>query len=203
MNFWQWFFLGSSEPESGPQKSTGSKKSKPGILAYFDIWLIGHLCIGAILMLIVPMAINDAARSILLPLAGIFIGLTFAWGGNAVSLMQSDEINVIANFNRGGMQVYAFRFQAAILILLVTMVCWGLAGLNVFEPIRANKNLKINYAIIEVFLYFFISLSIRDCWHIVMGAQSMVLLRRSVKKVLDGQQKFEQVNKPDRNEPRS
>lgn len=143
-------------------------------------------------MMIVPMGVNEAARSILLPLAGVFIGLTFAWGGNAVSLMQSDEINVIADYNLGGMQVYAFRFQAAIFLLLVTMVFWGLAGLNAFEAIRANKKLTIIYSIIESFLYFLISLSLRDCWHVVMGAQSMVLLRRSVKKVLDGQKNVEQ-----------
>ncbi len=103
--------------------------------------------------------------------------------------MQSDEINVIADYNLGGMQVYAFRFQAAILFLIITMVCWGLAGLNVFEPLREKHSLKFIYAIIKIILYFLISLSLRDCWHVVMGAQSMILLRRSVKKVLDRQKK--------------
>ena len=93
MNFWKWFFLGASEPNNASADSEEIEISEPGILAYLDIWLICHLCIGGILTLTVPIGINEAARSILLPLAGIFIGLTFAWGGNAVSLMQSDEIN--------------------------------------------------------------------------------------------------------------
>ncbi len=80
MNFWKWFFRGATEPDSCSHESTDPKHSKPGILAYFDLWFICHLCIGAILMLIVPIEVNEAARSILLPLAGIFIGLTFAWG---------------------------------------------------------------------------------------------------------------------------
>ena len=189
MNFWKWFLLGANESSSALEPAENMKKSKPGILAYFDIWLIGHLCVGVILTMIVPINVNEAARSILLPLAGMFIGLTFAWGGNAVSLMQSDEINTLADFNLGGMQVYAFRFQAAILLLLITMVFWGLAGLNVFEPLLQTDNLSKLHAAIEAFLYFLISLSLRDCWHVVMGAQSMLLLRRSVKKVLDNQKK--------------
>lgn len=185
MNFWKWFFLGASEPNNASADSEEIEISEPGILAYLDIWLICHLCIGGILTLTVPIGINEAARSILLPLAGIFIGLTFAWGGNAVSLMQSDEINTLADFNIGGMQVYAFKFQAAILVLLITMVGWGLAGLNVFESLLNTSNLRWTHAAIEVVLYSLISLSLRDCWHVVMGAQSMVLLRRSVKKILD------------------
>jgi hypothetical protein len=185
MNFWKWFFRGAGDPDDCPQVSGEIGHSRPGILAYFDIWLIFHLCVGAILMLIVPIRINEAARSILLPLAGIFIGLTFAWGGNAVSLMQSDEINMIADHHQGGLQVYVFKFQSAILVLLITMVCWGFAGLNVFESLHVKQKLKFIYAIIEIILYFFISLSLRDCWHVVMGAQSMILLRRSVKKVLE------------------
>jgi hypothetical protein len=69
----------------------------------------------------------------LLPLAGIFIGLTFAWGGNAVTLMQSEEINILADYRQGGLKEYVFKFQAAIFVLLFTMVIWGLAGLDVFE----------------------------------------------------------------------
>jgi hypothetical protein len=185
MNFWKWFLKGASE--FGQEKQL--QRSKPGIYSYFDIWLICHFAIGAILMFIVPLRINIAATSILLPLAGIFIGLTFAWGGNAVSLMQSDEMNKIADHLPGGLQVYAFKFQSAILILLITMVAWGLAGLGIFESLYSSNDINILYSVIKLILYFLISLALRDCWHVVMGAQSMILLRRSVKKTLEQQNK--------------
>jgi hypothetical protein len=118
MNFWKWFFKGNFELGTEPRGG----KSKPGIYSYLDKWLAFHLLVGIILMVLVPIRVNEAATSILLPLAGIFIGLTFAWGGNAVSLMQSEEINKIADYQNGGLQVYAFKFQSAILILLITMV---------------------------------------------------------------------------------
>ncbi|MCK5508785.1 MAG: hypothetical protein KAI50_09735 [Desulfobacterales bacterium] len=146
-------------------------------------------------MFIVPVRINEAAKSILLPLSGIFIGLTFAWGGNAISLMQSEEIDMLANYRPGGLKEYVFKFQSAILVLLITMIAWGLAGLNVFEPFRGKFPLDFAYNAIEVLLYFMISLSLRDCWHVVIGAQSMILLRSAVKKVLDSQKNSESSNK--------
>lgn len=183
MNFWKWFFKGNFEFGS----EIKGVKSRPGIYSYLDVWLIFHIVVGVILMVLVPIQVHEAATSILLPLAGIFIGLTFAWGGNAVSLMQSEEMNKIADHQDGGLQVYAFKFQSAILILLITMVIWGLAGLKVFESLYKENTINPLYSFVEFFLYFLMSLTIRDCWHVVMGAQSMVLLQRSVKKILDKQ----------------
>jgi hypothetical protein len=36
-----------------------------------------------------------------------------------------------------------------------------------------------------VFLFFLVSLSIRDCWHGVMGAEAMILYKRKVRKAMD------------------
>lgn len=185
MNFWKWFFQGNTAPNSKYFEQSTTKR--PGILAYWDWWLVFHVIVGIFLMLVVPIKISEAAKSILLPLAGIFIGLTFAWGGNAVSLMQSEEIDELANYRPGGLKQYVFKFQAAILFLLVTIIAWGLAGLNVFEPLYSKFQLNIAYNTIEASLYFLISLALRDCWHVVMGAQSMILLRSAMKKALKKQ----------------
>lgn len=184
INFWTWFFRGDTNEGQ-------CSKSKAGISAYLDKWLIFHIAVGLFLMLNVPMRINEAARSILLPLAGIFIGLTFAWGGNAVTLMQSDEINILADYKTGGLRVYVLKYQAAILILLFTIVAWGLAGLDVFEILNCQSDLSILYKIIEAFLFFLVSLSIRDCWHVVMSAQAMILYKRKIRKKVDGHNKRE------------
>lgn len=188
--FWTWFFRGDNIEDYHGDPSKGPfSKGTAGIKAYFDRWLIFHITVGILLMFSVPMRINEAARSILLPLAGIFIGLTFAWGGNAVTLMQSEEINILADYKPGGLREYVFKFQAAILVLLFTMVVWGLAGLDVFESLYRNSQPNIIYKIIEVILFSFVSLSLRDCWHVVMGAQAMVLYKRSIRKVINDKKK--------------
>lgn len=190
IKFWTWFFKGDTVEDYHADPSKGPcPKGTAGIRAYFDRWLIFHIAVGFLLMFFVPMRINEAARSILLPLAGIFIGLTFAWGGNAVTLMQSEEINILADYKPGGLREYVFKFQAAILVLLFTMVVWGLAGLDIFESLYCNSQLNIIYKSIEVILYSFVSLSLRDCWHVVMGAQAMVLYKRSIIKAINDKKK--------------
>ena len=184
IKFWTWFLRGDTAEE---HPADPLPKGKAGIRAYFDKWLFFHIAVGFLLMFIVPMRINEAARSILLPLAGIFIGLTFAWGGNAVTLMQSDEINILADYRPGGLREYVFKFQAAILVLLFTMVAWGLAGLDIFEGLNCHSKFRIFYKAVEVFLFFLISLSIRDCWHVVMGAQAMILYKRKIRKAINNQ----------------
>lgn len=186
IKFWTWFLKGDTAEERPADPSIGPlPKGKAGICSYFDKWLFFHIAVGFLLMLIVPMPINEAARSILLPLAGIFIGLTFAWGGNAVTLMQSDEINILADYRPGGLREYVFKFQAAILVLLFTMVAWGLAGLDIFIGLNCNSKFLIFYKAVEVFLFFLVSLSIRDCWHVVMSAQLMILYKREIRKAIN------------------
>jgi hypothetical protein len=186
IKFWTWFFRGISVEEyPADQAKESISEGKAGIRAYFDKWLIFHIVIGLFLMFIVPMRINEAARSILLPLAGIFIGLTFAWGGNAVTLMQSDEINILADYKPGGLREYVFKFQAAILVLLFTMVAWGFAGLDIFESLYCSSKFGVIYKAFKAFLFFLVSLSLRDCWHVVMGAQAMVLYKRKIKKAIN------------------
>jgi hypothetical protein len=196
MNFWKWFFIGDiDKPQTDESIDQMNGKVAPGIRAYLDGWLVFHIVVGILLMLAVPVKINEAAKSILLPLAGIFIGLTFAWGGNAVSLMQSKEIDMLADFRLGGLKQYVFKFQAAILVLLITIISWGLAGLNVFEFLYKKLQPNIIYNTIEACLYFLTSIALRDCWHVVMGAQSMVLLRSAMKKVLKKQRTEKTRNK--------
>lgn len=185
IKFWTWFFRGDAQeypidPAKGPLT-----KQTAGIRSYFDKWLLFHIAIGFLMTVIVPMRISEAARSILLPLAGIFIGLTFAWGGNAVTLMQSDEINILADYKPGGLREYVFKFQAAILVLLFTMILWGLAGLEVFEGLYCHSRINISYKAVKALLFLFVSLSIRDCWHVVMGAQAMILYKRRIRKTIN------------------
>jgi len=77
VNYWRWFIKGSG--------------AGAGITKFLDRWLALHIVLGIALALIVPIKTGEAATNFLLPLAGIFIGLSFAWGGNAQALLQSPK----------------------------------------------------------------------------------------------------------------
>jgi len=166
-NFWRWFFRGSG--------------GKPGYRRLADRWLIIHLAIGVVLAVFVQVDIHTAANTVLLPLAGILVGLSFAWAGNAQGLMQTSEIEDLAEHHEGGFLEYVFVYQTAILVILLTMVLWGLTGLRVFDiPLPAPWN-KVGAFILKTSLFSLSSMTLRECWHVVMGAQWMLLARSTIK----------------------
>jgi hypothetical protein len=167
LNYWHWFFYGSGD--------------KPGYRRILNKWIIVHLLVGIALSLLVQITLESSAYTVLFPLAGIFVALTFAWAGNTMALMQSQEMKELANHHPGGFAEYVFVYQTAILVILVTLILWGLAGLKIFDLAWPTSNNKISYFTVKVVLFSLSSLTLRECWHVVMGAQWMLLIQREIK----------------------
>lgn len=168
LSFWRWFF--------------GRRGSRPGLLRLLDPWLCLHVLIGVVLTMTVKASMQLAANTVLLPLAGIFIGLAFAWAGNAQAMLQSAEIEEIALYHEGGFVEYAFAFQTAILTILITLVLWGLAGLGIFDEYLPAAKYPLPYASLKAILFAASSASLRECWHVVLGAQWMLLSQHQLKR---------------------
>lgn len=164
--FWPWFFTGGG--------------AEPGWRRLCNTWLILHGAVGTALALIVPMTITQASSAVLLPLAGVLIGLSFAWAGNAIALIQSPEIRQLAVRVRGGVETYVFTFQLAILSIIVTMCLWGLAGLGVFDRECLLSCPKWLYSAVAATLYTLASVTIRECWHVVLGVQMLLLAQMRI-----------------------
>jgi len=168
IGFWGWLFKGSG--------------GKSGLRRLFDRWLLRHLVVGWGLSTIVPIDLTSAANAVLLPLVGILIGLSFAWAGNAQALMQSTEIDDLSEYHEGGFADYVYTYQLAILVILITIVLWALAVLEVFDKVWPTISRENTYFITKIFLYGFSSITIRECWHVVLGAQFMLLAQRRIKR---------------------
>ncbi len=170
--FWEWFLKGSG--------------GKSGYQRLFNRWVYFHILIGWALSSLITVDTNVAANTVLLPLVGILIGLAFAWAGNAQALMQSVEIEELAEKHEGGFVDYVYTYQLAILVILTTVVFWSLAGLDVFNKVWPTPNIKIPYLMIKVLLYGMTSMTLRECWHVVLGAQFMLIAQRLIKKSKEG-----------------
>lgn len=167
-SFWSWFAKGSG--------------AKPGYRRLINSWLLLHLVVGILLTFAVRVNLSSAANSVLLPLVGILVGLSFAWAGNAQALLQSCELDVLVEYHEGGYSEYVFVFQTAILAILVTLVLWALAGLKVFDLFWPTAGRPWWYAFVKVVLFTFSSLTLRECWHVVLGAQWMLQAQRQIRK---------------------
>lgn len=166
-SFWLWLFRGSG--------------AGPGIKNLYDPWLILHVVIGLVVACCVDMRLFEVSKAVLLPLAGLFIGLSFAWAGSAVTLLQTDDLLEMSEEYEGGFVGYVFSYQLSILLLLISVVVWGLAGLELFECFYRSSIMV--YFGIEAFLYALLSISIRESWSLVLTSQWFLLSYSEMRKV--------------------
>lgn len=168
--FWSWFFYG-----------TGGK---PGYRRLVNKWLLLHIVVGTALAYFVRIDMQSAANAVLLPLAGILVGLSFAWAGNAQALMQTAEIEELSEHHPGGFSEYVYTYQTAILCILMTLVLWALAGLKLYDDLWPTAFKFKTYFLVKAILFTFSSLTVRECWHVVLAAQLMLITRRRIAKAL-------------------
>jgi hypothetical protein len=169
VQYWKWLFV-------------GADGHRPGCARFLDRWLFLHLLVGVGMAYVVPVSLSQAANAVLLPLAGIFIGLSFAWGGNANALLQTEEILDVSRHVAGGLAEYAYVYATAILILLATVAIWGIAGLDVFDKVWPTHD-SFWYGAISGLTYGVSSVALRECWHVVLGAQYLLLSRSKVQQL--------------------
>jgi len=154
---------------------------KPGYRRLLNFKYLGDLTIGALVFLLVPMPLQEAGGTVLLPLAGLLIGLSFAWGGNAQALLQTSEIENLSKHHPGGFEEYVYTFQTAILAILITLCAWGLAALGVIDrPSIFEWGYRL-YPVVGTLLYSLMSLTLRACWGVVVGAQNLLIARKVIR----------------------
>lgn len=107
LDYWRWFLKGSG--------------GKAGYRRILNRWILSHIGIGFIISYLANIDLATSANTVLLPLAGILIGLSFAWAGNAQALMQSSEIEELSTHHEGGFVEYVYTYQTAILVILATL----------------------------------------------------------------------------------
>lgn len=166
-DFWDWFL--------------GRNVNRAGWRKFLNRWLLLHVALGVALSVLVPLSLMNAATAVLLPLAGVFVGMSFAWAGNAQALLQASEMEVIASHHDGGLAEYVHTYQLAVLAILATLTLWGLAGLGVFDRPCVVDCPRWGYQAAEIMLFAFASITLRECWHVVLAAHWMLLAQRVVR----------------------
>ncbi len=164
-SFWRWWF-------------------RYGTTRYFDRWLLVHIVFGYFLATNVTMNFEHAASVIVIPLVGVLVGLSFAWAGNALAMLQSTELALMASKNPRGMKDYLYTYQAAILALIVCIVLWSLVALGLHH-IKLFAGLSPFQIILGKMGFFALSsLSIRECWQIVLSTQWLLLSKHKINELL-------------------
>lgn len=178
VSFWSWFFR--------------KENTKPGWKKLFHrVWTPLFLFVGAFLSYVVPGSIQESALSGILPLAAIFIGMAFAWSGNALALIQSSTFKMAARRHAGGVREYAFTFQLATLSLLFTVVIWGMGALGIFD---SHNFLPSLYPVTKSVLFFVACVSLRECWQVMLAAQQMLIGADYLEQIQDNSKKPPEID---------
>ena len=164
-SFWDWFFYG-----------VGDKRGFKNLISPA---LAAHVIIGVILSFVIHQPLSSVATAVILPLAGVLVGLTFAWGGNAQALLQTNEILKLADKVSGGIREHACYYQLSILLVLITIVGWGLVGIGAFELLSQNLTFFIRQ-FFRAFAFAFTSLTFHECWHVVDSARQLLIARYDI-----------------------
>lgn len=168
LSYWRWLFCGS-----------GGKSGVRRLL--LNRWFLIHCLIGIFLARFVSTDINTTAYTVMIPLSGIFVGLSFAWAGNVHSLLTSPEIDQMADQHKGGFIEYVFVYQTSVLIILLAIIGWGLSGLGLakgFSLIQQHHYIKLG---LRALLFTLSSLALRECWHVIWGVQVSLIIRKFIK----------------------
>lgn len=166
--FWDWFFRGI--------------KCDPGWTRLVNKWLPIHVLIGGALYWLSPVSLREAASGFLLPIAGIFAGIAFAWASSAQSVLQTQEIEALSEFLDDGYEGVVYTFQLTILVLLCVIIVWGLASLGVFDQRWPTPERPTTYTLVGVCMYALASMGVRACWQAVFGAQLLLISRYTIRR---------------------
>ncbi len=159
-SFWQWFFRGTAND---------------GWRLFVSINSLTHAVIAIILSTLIAKDLASIAGLVILPLAGVLVGMTFAWGANAYAIIQTKEIRLLAKQRSGGVSRYAYLYQLAILVILTTLILWGIIAL--FADKDFKKSSPICNFVFSFVLWFLTSLSVNECWSTIEATRSLLMAR--------------------------
>ena len=168
-SFWGWLAKGAG--------------GKAGWRNLWDWWLLLHVSVGIALTYAVKDDIAKVAGNVLLPLTAVLIGLSIAWAGNALALLQSQEIVMLTSHHPDGSVGYVYTYQLAILSLLITIGGWGLAALGVFDCVLAAH--PVGRRALVFLLFGWTSLCVRECWGVMQFTHLILLARQTIRNALD------------------
>lgn len=175
ISFWKWLV------GKAPYDAVGASD-------VLNWWLLLHVAIGVAIAWASPLGSAQAASVVLLPLAGVLIGLSFAWAGSALSILQTDEIGLLSRSTPEGLDGYVHSYQLSILLLLVTAAAWGVAGLGVGRLLPPADTGAIAAAVRfggKASLYALSSVALRECWSVVSTTGYLLIAQIRVREALE------------------
>jgi hypothetical protein len=168
-SYWKWLLYGGK---------------KAGFFLIIDKWLFVHAIIALLMIYLLPnTTLKDAGEKVIVPLSGVFVGMTFAWIGNAQAVVNSNGLDALILRSQSSLRDYVYIFLNSALIVLATLIMWGLAALGLHDQ-KLIIDFKFGIIVWEFFYYLLTSIAVRECWSVIIGMQSLILFSKEAEKLI-------------------
>lgn len=160
-HFWWWLFVGFN--------------GNAGIANLISWYMLLDIFFAIVFGFALEFDLTIAAKSVLFPLASIFVGIALSWSANVYSIIQTEEISGFANHIDGGLAEYVYPFLLGIIIIMSTIVVWSICALDINLSLLTHNELVFLRKTGGMAMFFLLSMSIRTSWQMVNLIVSMIL----------------------------
>lgn len=159
--FWKWLFKGAGA-------------SKAGLKNVFNKYLIVHGAVGMISTYLIAGDPFQFASKALFPAASILIGISIAWTTRAYTVLQARELREAIFTAERPAEDYIYGFQLSILVVMIMVIYVAvMAGGGINLSIFGEKWDKL---LAGFWLYFILSLALRECWGVINFTNMLSML---------------------------
>ncbi|WP_156000835.1 hypothetical protein [Sphingopyxis sp. MC1] len=161
INFWKWLAI----------KGLNGKR---GITPLFDRWILLHCAIAAALVAFLNIDPFKFAGKALFPAASILVGMAVAWTSRASTILHDAKFREAIISDDNPPESYFYSYQLSLLIMISTVVYISIMAAGGFSFYVIDRNISSLSS--GFFLYFLLSVSIRECWSIVNFSSLLSIL---------------------------
>lgn len=161
ITFWKWLFL-------------GTEKTPSGYKNIFNKFIVVHIISAIFCNIFFKADAFNFATKALFPAASILIGISMAWTTRASTILQTKELRDALFTADRPAEDYVYVFQLSILIVIIMVI---------HVAIMAGGGLKISIfggdtdkSLSGFWMYFTISLALRECWGVVNFTNMLSML---------------------------
>lgn len=147
---------------------------KVGYRLLLNKWLLLDLIIAGLLTFGLRVTGFEFAQKALFPAASILAGMAFAWTARASTILNNTDFRNRIISEKNPLSDYVYGFQMSIMLLFLCVIYIAImasGGFNffIFSP-------YVSSVLSSLFMYFLISLTIRECWGVINFTNLLTLL---------------------------
>ncbi|WP_100258991.1 hypothetical protein [Qipengyuania seohaensis] len=158
--YWSWFSAKSGR--------------KTGYRLLFSRWTLLDLGVAAALTIGLKLNGFEFAQKALFPAASILAGMAFAWTSRASTILNNAEFRDRIIGENNPLSDYVYGFQTSILILFCCVVYIAIMAAGGFSFSFISDDVSV--FISSFWMYFLISITIRECWSVINFTNLLTLL---------------------------